>query len=98
MNRRPGVVDPENDLVPFGRFERLHFARFVVLDDQTGGDIAAHGVTPPRYPLSLAFVGDCDGPAKDFLADLAQRAGPGLRRIFAHCRGIPRALATCSSG
>ena len=36
MNRRPGVVDPENGLVPFGRFDRLHFARFVVLDDQTG--------------------------------------------------------------
>ena len=89
MNRRPGVVDPENGLVPFGRFERLHFARFVVLEDRTVGDIAAHGVTPPRHPLSLAFVGDCDGPAKDFLADLARRAGPGLRRIFAHCRGFP---------
>jgi hypothetical protein len=89
MNRRPGLVDPENGLVPFGRFERLHFARFVVLDDPTGGDIAAHGVTPPRFPLSLAFVGHCDGPAKDFLGDLARRAGPGLRRLFAHCRGFP---------
>jgi hypothetical protein len=89
MNRRPGVADPDNGLVPFGRFERLHFARFVVLDDQTVKDIAAHGVTPPRYPLTLAFVGDCDGPADEFLADLAERAGPGLRRIFAHCQGGP---------
>ena len=53
MNRRPGVVDPENRLVPFGRFERLHFARFLVLEDPTAGDIAAHGVTsapPSRVP------------------------------------------------
>jgi hypothetical protein len=89
MNRRPGVVDPENGLVPFGRFDRLHFARFVLLDDPTGGDIAAHGVTPPRRPVLLAFVGDCDGPAKEFLAELARQAGPGLRRIFSHCRGFP---------
>jgi hypothetical protein len=89
MNRRPGVVDPDNVLVPFGRFERLHFARFVVLDDQTAGDIAAHGVAPPRYPLALAFLGDCDGPADEFLADLTGRAGDGLRRIFAHCQEPP---------
>jgi hypothetical protein len=89
MNRRPGVVDPENGLVPFGRFDRLHFARFVLLDDPTGGDIAAHGVTPPRRPVLLGFVGDCDGPAKEFLAELARQAGPGLRRIFSHCRGFP---------
>jgi hypothetical protein len=89
MNRRPGVVDPENDLVPFGRFERLHFARFVVLDDPAADDVAAHGVTPPRDAVSLAFVGDCDGPADVLLADLSERAGPGLHRIFAHCRGRP---------
>jgi hypothetical protein len=50
MNHRTGVVDPENAVVPFGRFEQLHFARFVILDDRTVGDIAAHGVTPPRDP------------------------------------------------
>jgi hypothetical protein len=89
MNYRPGVVDPENGVVPFGRFERLHFARFVVLDDPTVGDITAHGVAPPQYPPSLAFVGHCDGPRDACLADLARGAGPGLRRIFAHCRGFP---------
>ncbi len=89
MNLRPGVVDPENGLVPFGRFERLHFARFVVLEDRTGQDIAAHGVAPRRDPVALAFVGDCDGPRDECLADLVERAGPGLRRIFAHCRGFP---------
>ena len=89
MNRRPGVADPDNGLVPFGRFDRLHFARFVVLDDQTAKDIAAHGVTPASYPVALAFMGDCDGPADEFLAELAARAGPGLRRIFSHCQDGP---------
>jgi hypothetical protein len=89
MNHRAGVVDPENALVPFGRFEQIHFARFVVLDDPTADDIAAHGVTPPRYPVALAFVGHCDGPGEECLADLARRAEPGLRRIFGHCVGFP---------
>jgi len=89
MNHRPGLVDPENAVVPFGQFERLHFARFVVLDDPTLGDTAAHGVPPPRFPVSLAFVGDCDGPAPDFLRELVRGAGPGLQRIFSHCDGFP---------
>ena len=76
-------------MVPFARFERLHFARFVVLDDRTGDDIAAHGVTPLRYPPSLAFVGDCDGPAAEFLGELSRGAGTGLHRIFSHCQGFP---------
>jgi hypothetical protein len=91
MNRRPGVADPDNGLVPFGRFDRLHFARLVVLDDQTAKDIAEHGVTPASHPVALAFMGDCDGPADDFLAELAARAGPGLRRIFSHCQDGPAA-------
>jgi hypothetical protein len=37
---------------------------------------------------SLTFLGDCDGEADDFLADLVQRAGNGLRRIFSHCEGF----------
>jgi hypothetical protein len=88
MNHRPGVVDPENRIVPFGQFDRLHFARFVVLDDATGGDIAAYGLPRPSLGPSLAFLGDCDGPADEFLADLVRRAGDGLRRVFAHCRGF----------
>ena len=70
-------------------FERLHFARLVLLDDASQADLQAHGVRPPRLPTCLAFLGDCDGPAGEVLADLAQRAGPGLSRIFAHCEGFP---------
>jgi hypothetical protein len=83
-----GMADPGNGLVPFGRFDRLHFARFLLVDAPTAGDIAVHGVPPSRWPLSLAFLGDCDGPADTFLAELVAVAGDGLRRIFAHCRGF----------
>ncbi|MGC2548312.1 MAG: hypothetical protein WA426_20900, partial [Silvibacterium sp.] len=39
MNREPGIVDPLNPLIPFGKFERLHFGRILILDDQTLDDI-----------------------------------------------------------
>jgi hypothetical protein len=71
--------------VPFGDFQELHFARFVILDDQTTGDLTRHGVDPPTYPPALAFFGDCDGDGRRFVHELARRAGPGLRRIFACC-------------
>src|SRR5271165_5149883 len=88
MNHRPGVVNPLNELVPFGKFERLHFARFIILDDPTKDDVAAYGVVPERWPTSLAFLGDCDGSAADFFNDLVVRAAAGLRSVFAHCEGF----------
>ena len=88
MNRRPGVVHPGNEIVPFERLERLHFARFVILDDATVADVTAYGVPRRDYGLELAFLADFDGPRAAFLADLLRQAGPGLRRIFAHCDGF----------
>ena len=89
MNRQPGVVDPANGVVAFGAFDRLHFARFVILADQTLADITtAYGLPPPAVTIYLAFLVDCDGPAGDFLAELVERAGAGLRRVFAHCEGF----------
>lgn len=85
MTAVPGLADPANRLLPFGQFERLHFARLVVLEDSTLGDIQAYGLAPPKLPIYLAFMGDCDGPAGELLADLARRAGAGLRQIFSHC-------------
>jgi hypothetical protein len=58
MNSAPGVADPRNPLVPFGEFAQLHFARFVILNDPTLGDIEAYGVPRPDLPNYLAFVGD----------------------------------------
>ena len=85
MNRSPGRVDAANALVPFAAFERLHFARFVILDDRTGGDVAVYGLPPATYPTALAFVGDCDGDGDAFLAQLAASASAGLRRVFGCC-------------
>lgn len=88
MNQRPGMADPRNALVPFGQFVRLHFARFVVVEARTGEDIAVYNIPPLPWPASLALVCDVDGPADTFLAELAERAEPGLRRIFACCEGF----------
>lgn len=88
MNRTPGVVDPDNPVLPFGRFERIHFARLIVLDQTTMADLSLYGVSPPRLGLRLVLLGDCDGPAGTLLDELAAGAGDGLRRLFGHCEGF----------
>ena len=88
MNSQPGQADPRNSVLPFGRFEELHFARLVILDDQTSEDIAVYGETAPSFPLYLAFLADFDGPYDDFVSRLIEDAGPGLRLIFSHCEGF----------
>jgi hypothetical protein len=89
MNVAPGRVDPQNPLVPFAQFDRLHFARFVILNDQTLDDIHLACNLPRRsYPLMLAFIADFDGDADEFRAELARRAGTGLQRIFSCCEGF----------
>ncbi len=84
MNRGPGVVDPRNSLFPFGRFERLHVARFVILKDESLRDLPP-GDPFPDPPIWLAFLGDCDGEAGALLEQAVTEAGDGLRRIFSHC-------------
>jgi hypothetical protein len=88
MTSQPGLADPENAIVPFGDFERLHFARLVLLDDPTLGDLESYGLPKPQLPVYLVFLGDCDGPADECLAEIARRAEPGLRSIFTHCEGF----------
>ena len=89
MNEVPGRVNPANPLVPFEKFPQLHVARFVILADQTVGDIhQAYGIPAPHYPLTLAFLADFDGSADAFRADLARHAGNGLERIFSCCAGF----------
>jgi hypothetical protein len=89
MNAKPGMADPGNALVPFARFRNLHFARFVVLDDKTAGDInMLYGLHRPEPPIYLAFLGDFDGSYDAFIDDLVKHAGPGLRQIFLFCDGF----------
>ena len=89
MNDGAGRVNPANDLLPFAEFTQIHVARFVVLEDQTVGDLQLAYATPaPNYPLMLAFLADFDGAADAFRADLAARARAGLERIFSCCQGF----------
>lgn len=85
MNLGPGVVDSNNPLLPFVRFDRLHVARFVILHDETLDDLRQYGVTFDNPPVWLVFLGDCDGPAETMLAEFAAIAGGGLTQIFSHC-------------
>lgn len=89
MNDRPGIADPDNTLVPFGRFDRLHVARFVILEANTADDISVYGKAVEPWTPTLAFLGDCDGPADTFIAELAATAEQGLRRVFSHCSDSP---------
>jgi hypothetical protein len=90
MNSEPGVANPDNGLVPFRQFHNLHFARLLVLDDQTTGDIETlYGIHRPDPPVYFAFLGDFDGNYEAFLRLLVKHAEPGLRRIFSLCEGFP---------
>ena len=88
MNQGPGQVDPNNALIPFAKFDTLHFARFVILDDKTTEDVRVYRLTPRSYPLYLAFLGDIDGSYDAFIDQLVKDAGPGLRKIFSLCEGF----------
>lgn len=84
----PGMADPHNAVLPFGEFESIHYARLVIMQDETVGDIAVHGLPLRNYPTYLAFMCDCDGPSRKLLADMVQQAGAGLRKIFSHCENF----------
>jgi hypothetical protein len=86
MNREPGTADPDNEIIPFGRLPDLHFARIVVLDDQTLDDITtAYGLPRRNYPLYLAFLADFDGDVDQFRNQMVSIARKGLEQIFSFC-------------
>mgnify|MGYP003674035258 CR=1 FL=1 len=88
MNKAPGHADPDHNLVPFGRFDCLHFARFVIIEAITAQEIKEFGEKPRPWRPTLAFLGDLDGDRDSFLAELAEHAGPGLKKIFSYCEGF----------
>lgn len=88
MNDAPGRVNPNNALIPFAQFDTLHYARLLILDDKTIGDVSAYGLPVRTYPLYLAFLGDVDGAEETFLEELVSRASDGLRAIFSCCHGF----------
>ncbi|MEJ8853898.1 hypothetical protein WKW79_04930 [Variovorax robiniae] len=89
LAHKAGTADPANAVLPFGRFNKLHYARFALLDDSTLADFDLFGLPRPQVPpLYLVFLGVCDGPADAQLAEFAHFAGRGLARIFSHCEGF----------
>ncbi len=80
----PGAADPANALAPFGAIDTIHFARFVVLADNTLGDRAAYPRLPREEPTYLCLMVDCDGDAAALLSRMA-REWPGLKQIFGFC-------------
>ena len=88
MTLKPGLADPENALVPFGRFDQLHVARFFLVEANTWRDIEAYGQEPQPYPMQLAFLGDVDGDRQTFLKELMVHCADGLMEVFSHCEGV----------
>jgi hypothetical protein len=80
----PGAADPANAIFPFGQFETIHFARFVVLEDHTLGDRAVYPELPITEPVYLCLMIDCDGDATELMRRIAREC-PDLRRPFALC-------------
>jgi len=85
MNSAPGFANPRNTLIPYWQFKNLHVARFTILQANTNDDIKSYGVTPEIWRPTLCFIGDVDGDAEVFLAELVIRAEPGLRIVFSFC-------------
>jgi hypothetical protein len=88
MNDAPGRVNASNALIPFATFNTLHVARLLILQDNSLDDVGAYGLPRRNYPLYLAFLGNVDGEADLFFADVARRAPTGLRAIFSCCEGF----------
>src|SRR4051812_10524261 len=88
MASKPGLADPDNPILPFARFPRIHFARVLLLDDRT---LADRTYFPNLYfpcPVRLALLVVCDGSVETQLDELVAVAGDGLRRLFGHCEGF----------
>src|ERR1700692_4284803 len=88
MNEGPGRVNPNNAIIPFAKLDNLHFARLLILDDKTTGDVRVYALRRKPYPLYLAFLGDLDGDEYAFLEDLVRVAPNGLRKLFSCCEGF----------
>ncbi len=80
----PGAANPANSVLPFGAYDTIHFARLVVLEDNTLGDRAPYPQLPKTEPTYLCLMIDCDGDGGALLERIA-RDCPGLREVFAFC-------------
>jgi hypothetical protein len=70
------------NIIPFEKFDTIHFARFMVLDEVK--DLTGNTISP-----SLAFLTNVDAPLDKHLQELATIAGASLDQVFSHCKGYP---------
>jgi hypothetical protein len=84
---RAGTANPHNTLIPFGKFDTIHFARLVILADNTLSDRAQYPQLPLNEPIYLCFMVDCDGDAGALLSRMAKECAD-LPRIFANCENF----------
>ncbi len=68
-----------NDVIPFVKFTRIHFARFVIIESSQ-----VRGVSTPTY---LAFSTNFDGELRQHLDELFTIAGKGFDQVYDHCTG-----------
>ncbi len=64
-----------NPSIPFADLKSLHFAGFVIYDDD--------------YGSKLIFENNFDGLIDDYLEELSRHAGAGLHEIYSCCEGYP---------
>ena len=92
---KPGAVDDirrllkdmsrnvaQNDIIPFGKFSTIHFARLMLLEEAKD----LHGAL---IPPGLVFIAECDASLNRVLHELSDIAGKGLDTIYCHCEGYP---------
>ncbi len=80
----PGAADPANAILPFGRFDTIHFAQLLVLEDKTLGDRAVYPNLHKIDPIYLCLMIDCDGEATELMVRIVREC-PALTQAFAFC-------------
>ncbi|MFC3283101.1 hypothetical protein [Litchfieldella rifensis] len=78
MRQDPGG----NDILPFERLDKVHFARWVLLPE-------AYRRAGRRYPPQLVLTANLDGDIDAHLAEMAAVGGQGLNELLGHCRDFP---------
>ncbi|GEO08853.1 hypothetical protein [Segetibacter aerophilus] len=71
-----------NDLMPFGKMKKIHFARWVMMD-------ATHDVDGNPIPAHLLFESDYDGDEAEHINEMLDVGLPGFIKIFRTCKGFP---------
>lgn len=69
-------------VIDFNRFDGVHFARFVLLDEATDLD-------GKPLPAQLLYLCDLDISRERHLGELVDLAGAGIDQLFEHCEGYP---------